>query len=113
MAQLFQQLQGLAVRFGDVEVAPVDREQCDVVERREGGAQRQVECDARHVVGQGGDCRHQGVAVVERDQMYLSANDTTSIATMAKNTRIMPRSTEPGTMKSIFGVSSPAEPRIR
>src|SRR3569832_2500938 len=109
MAQLFQQLQGLAVRFGDGEEAPVDRDQCDVVERRLVGAQRQVESDARHVVGQGVDCRHLGVAVVERVQMYLSAIDTTSIATMAKNTRIMPRITESGTMKSFFGVFNPTK----
>jgi hypothetical protein len=45
--------------------------------------------------------------------MYLSANDTTSMATMAKNTRIIPRSTETGTMNSFFGVSSPAVTGIR
>jgi hypothetical protein len=43
--------QRLAVRFGHVEMALVDRDQRDVVERGQVCAQRQVEGDPRNVVG--------------------------------------------------------------
>ncbi len=49
----------------------------------------------------------------KRGQTYLSANDTTSIVTMAKNTRIMPRNTENRNMKEFFRRFEPAVTGIR
>ena len=109
ITELAQQGDSLLRRPASAQILLIERDQRNVVLRGQVDPQRKFRRDKGHLTfNQLLACAFQGVAVGEGDQMYLSANEITSMSTRTKKTRIMPFRTDTGTMNIFFGVSSPA-----